>query len=243
MPYDLPRATIGRRNVQRSPSKLDWRRWKIYHEPRNNKMKFESVIVGPLETNCYLVYCPESLECAVVDPGAEPSKIFRLIAQNNLRPAILLNTHGHIDHIGANKDIKEKYDIPLFIHRLDEPMLRRALQSELSFFLGAKDSPSPDHYLEEGETIKIGKSSLQIIHTPGHSPGSVSFLGDGFLLSGDTLFFGGVGRTDLPGGSWPELENSIRSKILSMPDQTTVLPGHGPFTTVGQEKNSNPFIR
>lgn len=205
-------------------------------------MKFESVIVGPLETNCYLVYCPESLECAVVDPGAEAAKIFRLIADRSLHPVVLLNTHGHIDHIGANMDIKERFNIPLYIHPSDELMLKSALQSELSFFLEAKDSPSPDRYLEDGGEIKIGKSSLKVIHTPGHSPGSVSFLGDGFLLSGDTLFFGGVGRTDLPGGSWPELENSIRNKILAMPDETAVLPGHGPFTSVGQEKRFNPFI-
>lgn len=205
-------------------------------------MKFESVIVGPLETNCYLVYCPESLECAVVDPGAEAAKIFRLIADCGLHPVVLLNTHGHIDHIGANKDIKERFNIPLYIHPSDESMLKSALQSELSFFLEAKDSPSPDRYLEDGDEIKIGRSSLKVIHTPGHSPGSVSFLGDGFLLSGDTLFFGGVGRTDLPGGSWPELENSIRNKILAMPDETAVLPGHGPLTSVGQEKRFNPFI-
>lgn len=206
-------------------------------------MKFESVIVGPLETNCYLLYCPETLECAVVDPGAEAPKIFRLVASNALHPVTLLNTHGHIDHIGANRDIKEKFDIPLCIHRDDEPMLKNVLQSELSFFLGAHVSPAPDQYLEDGETIKIGKSSLRVIHTPGHSPGSVSFLGDGFLLSGDTLFFGGVGRTDLPGGSWPELVNSIKTKILTMPDEMPVLPGHGPFTSVGQEKRSNPFIQ
>ncbi len=206
-------------------------------------MKFESVIVGPLETNCYLIHCPVTSECAVVDPGAEASKILRLITSNELRPVILLNTHGHIDHIGANKEIKEKFDIPLCIHRHDEPMLKGVQQSELSFILGAQDSPAPDKYLEDGGTIKIGQSSLKVIHTPGHSPGSVIFLGDGFLLSGDTLFFGGVGRTDLPGGSWPELVDSIKTKILTMPDEMPVLPGHGPFTSVGQEKRSNPFIQ
>jgi glyoxylase-like metal-dependent hydrolase (beta-lactamase superfamily II) len=209
----------------------------------NEKMKFESVIVGPLETNCYLIHCPVTSECAVVDPGAEASKILRLIASNELRPVILLNTHGHIDHIGANKEIKEKFDIPFCIHRHDEPMLKGVQQSELSFILGAQDSPAPDKYLEDGGTIKIGQSSLKVIHTPGHSPGSVIFLGDGFLLSGDTLFFGGVGRTDLPGGSWPELVDSIKTKILTMPDEMSVLPGHGPFTSVGQEKRSNPFIQ
>lgn len=206
-------------------------------------MEFDSVIVGALETNCYLVYCTESLECAIVDPGAEAQKIFHLITKKSLNPVVLLNTHGHIDHIGANKDIKGKFNIPLCIHALDKSMLENVQQLELSFFLGAKESPSPDKYLEDGDMVKLGKSSLQVIHTPGHSPGSVSFLGDGFILSGDTLFYGGVGRADLPGGSWDELERSIKNKILTLPDETIVLPGHGPTTSVGQERNLNPFIK
>ena len=205
-------------------------------------MNYEILIVGPLETNCYLVYSQDSLECAVVDPGAEAERIVQLIAQKNLKPTLILNTHGHVDHIGANKEIKEKFNIPLYIHSADGPMLENVQQSEMAIFLGAMDSPSPDHFLNDGDKIKIGKSFLQVIHTPGHSPGSVSFLSDGFLLSGDTLFFGGVGRTDLPGGSWKEMVNSIKNKILTMPDEMKVLPGHGPFTTVGQEKRANPFI-
>ena len=206
-------------------------------------MEFDSVIVGALETNCYLVYCTESLECAIVDPGAEAQKIFHLITKKSLNPVVLLNTHGHIDHIGANRDIKERFNIPLCIHAFDKSMLENVQQLELNFFLGAKESPSPDKYLEDGDMVKLGKSSLQVIHTPGHSPGSVSFLGDGFILSGDTLFYGGVGRADLPGGSWDELERSIKNKILTLPDETIVLPGHGPTTSVGQERNLNPFIK
>jgi hydroxyacylglutathione hydrolase len=206
-------------------------------------MKYESVIVGALETNCYIVYCQETLECAIIDPGAEPEKIFRLITHKGLKPTILINTHGHVDHIGANRDIKDKFDIPLYLHEADSPMLESVLQSELSFFLGAKESPPPDKFLEEGDEIKIGNISLLVIHTPGHSPGSVSLLGDGILFSGDTLFFGGVGRTDLPGGSWSEMESSIREKIFTLPADTVVLPGHGPTTTVDQEKKFNPFIQ
>lgn len=206
-------------------------------------MKYESVIVGALETNCYLVYCQDTLECAVIDPGAEPEKVFRLIGHKDLKPTILINTHGHIDHIGANRDIKDKFDIPLYIHAADGPMLEDVLQSELSFFLGAKESPPPDKFLEEGDEIKIGNISLSVVHTPGHSPGSVSLMGNGILFSGDTLFFGGVGRTDLPGGSWEELEESVREKIFTLPADTVVLPGHGPTTTVEQETKFNPFIR
>ena len=205
-------------------------------------MNYEMLAVGPLETNCFVVYCQDSLECAVVDPGAEADRIFQLIAQKSLKPALILNTHGHMDHIGANKDIKEKFNIPLYIHSADSPMLDNVQQSEMAICLGAVESPSPDHLLNDGDKIKIGESFLRVIHTPGHSPGSVSFLGDGFLLSGDTLFFGGVGRTDLPGGSWKDIESSIKNKILTMPDEMIVLPGHGPITTVGQEKRANPFI-
>lgn len=205
-------------------------------------MKYELVIVGALETNCYLVYCEDSLECAIVDPGAEAEKIFPVVTELGLKPVILLNTHGHIDHIGANKDVKEKFNIPLCIHSEDGPMLEKFQLYELSFFIGAKESPPADRFLEDGERIVLGKSSLQVIHTPGHSPGSVSLLGDGFLLSGDTLFSGGVGRTDLPGGSWKDLETSIKDKILVLPENMLVLPGHGPLTYVGQEQTSNPFL-
>jgi glyoxylase-like metal-dependent hydrolase (beta-lactamase superfamily II) len=206
------------------------------------KMKYETLVVGSLETNCYLVYCPETLECAVIDPGGEPDEIIRLISGLGLKPVAILNTHAHVDHVGANKDIKDKFNIPLYIHSADLSILEKAQDSELALFLEAKDSPTPDDFIKEGDEIKIGKSSLKVLHTPGHSPGSVSFLGDGFLLSGDTLFFGGVGRTDFPGGSWQQLESSIKEKILVMPDETIVLPGHGPSTTVGEEKRSNPFI-
>ncbi len=206
-------------------------------------MKFSVVIVGPLETNCYLVYCPETRECIVIDPGADPEKIFAEIGAKKLRPVIMLNTHGHVDHIGANKEIKDKYNIPLLIHAADQVLLKESHRVELAFFLGAKESPPVDAFLEEGQEIKAGNFSLRVLHTPGHSLGSVVFLGDGVLFSGDTLFNGGVGRTDLPGGNWEYLENSIKTKILTLPDDILVLPGHGPQTTVGKEKDDNPFIQ
>ena len=206
-------------------------------------MNYELVIVGALETNCYLIHCAETMECAIVDPGAEAEKIFRSIIKKKFKPVILINTHGHVDHVGANKDIKDKYDIPLCIHPEDKHLLEVVNQSELCYFLGAKESPPPDQLLEEGQNIKIGQTNLKVIHTPGHTPGSISLLGDGFLFSGDTLFFGGVGRTDLPGGSWTQLEDTIKAKILSLDGDIIVLPGHGPSTSVRQEKESNPFVR
>jgi len=205
-------------------------------------MKYKEVVVGALETNCYLVYCEETLQCAVVDPGAEPERIFLEIAEAELKPVVIINTHGHVDHIGANRDMKDHFGVPLYIHAADSPMLGKIQQLELSLFLGAKDSPPADHLMSDGEEIKIWNSVLRVLHTPGHSPGSVSLLGDGFLLSGDTLFFEGVGRTDLPGGSQKQLEQSLREKVMTLPDETVILPGHGPLTSVGQERVNNPFI-
>jgi glyoxylase-like metal-dependent hydrolase (beta-lactamase superfamily II) len=205
-------------------------------------MKYELVVVGALDTNCYLVYCEETRACAIVDPGAEPGKIFAAVAALELKPALILNTHGHLDHIGANRDMKEKYAVPLYLHAADAGMLEATEHIELSLLLGARDSPPPDRLLVDGDKITVGRTSLRVIHTPGHTPGSVGFLGDRVFFSGDTLFCGGVGRTDLPGGSWKDLEKSIREKILVLPGETVVLPGHGPWTTVEQETLSNPFF-
>jgi glyoxylase-like metal-dependent hydrolase (beta-lactamase superfamily II) len=206
-------------------------------------MKIETVVVGALGTNCYLAYCERSRGCAVVDPGAEPALIFQAISRLNLEPAVLLNTHGHVDHVGANQDVKDSFGIPLHIHRADLPLLRNSMLSDIAVLLGAKASPEPDAYLEDGQEISFGEETLRVLTTPGHSPGSVSFQGGDFLLSGDTLFCGGVGRTDLPGGDWTELIASIRNRILTLPGQTRVYPGHGPDSTVDQERDSNPFLR
>ena len=205
-------------------------------------MNYETVVVGALETNCYLVFCDETRECAVIDPGAEPEKIFSALTSLDLKPVVMLNTHGHVDHIGANADIKEKYGIPLGLHSADLLIFEAGPRMELGLILSARPSPAPDRFLEAGDAIEVGRKKLRVIHTPGHSPGSVSFLSDGILFSGDTLFSGGVGRTDLPGGSQRVLESSIREKIFTLPDDTVVLPGHGPKTTVIEERESNPFL-
>ncbi len=205
-------------------------------------MRYKLVIVGGLETNCYLVFCPGTRACVVIDPGADPEKIIPVIAEEELHPILLINTHGHLDHIGANRDIKEKFNVPLLIHALDKDLLGRMQNLELSLFLGATDSPPADRLIQDGDEIAVGKGTLRVLHTPGHTPGSVGLLGDGFLLSGDTLFFEGVGRTDLPGGNARHLERSIREKIMTLPDDIVVLPGHGPLTTIGQERQNNAFL-
>lgn len=205
-------------------------------------MKYELVVVGALETNCYLVYCEETRACAVIDPGADHEKIIAAVAGLELKPVILLNTHGHVDHVGANSDIIEKYAIPLALHKADTGLLQASDYMELSLLLGARSSPPPDRLLADGDEIAFGRTALRVIHTPGHTPGSVSFVHGGILFSGDTLFSGGVGRTDLPGGSWADLERSLRERVLTLPEETIVLPGHGPWTTIGQERVANPFL-
>ena len=205
-------------------------------------MKYELVIVGALETNCYLVYCEETRACAVIDPGADPEKIISAIADLELKPVIVINTHGHVDHIGGNSDIVQKYRVPLAMHAADTGMLQVSDYIELSLLLGARNSPPPDRLLAEGDEIAVGRLTLRVMHIPGHTAGSVGFVAAGVLFSGDTLFCGGVGRTDLPGGSWKDLEQSIRERILTLPEETIVLPGHGPWTTVEQERDSNPFL-
>jgi len=205
-------------------------------------MERELVIVGALETNCYLAYCAETRECAIIDPGAEPEKIIAAVAALEVRPVLILNTHAHVDHTAANADMKKKFGARLAIHSADQALLAAAAPLELALLLEAKPSPVPDRLLREGDELVVGRNILKVIHLPGHTPGSVGFLADGVLFSGDTLFFGGVGRTDLPGGNWKDLEASIRGKIMTLPDPTVILPGHGPWTTVGQEKETNPFL-
>lgn len=205
-------------------------------------MKFELVVVGALETNCYLVYCEETRDCAVIDPGADPEKIIAAVADLELKPVVVLNTHGHVDHIGANSEIVDHYGAPLAMHAADTGMLQVSDYIELSLLLGARNSPPPDRLLADGDEVFFGRTSLRVLHTPGHTPGSIGFLHGGYLFSGDTLFCGGVGRTDLPGGSWKDLERSIRERILTLPGETVVLPGHGPWTTVAQERESNPSL-
>jgi len=205
-------------------------------------MKYEIVIVGALETNCYLVYDEETRDCAVIDPGADPEKIIATIADLELKPVVVLNTHGHVDHVGANAGIVEKYAVPLAMHAADTDLLQVSDFIELSLLLGARNSPPPDRLLADGDEIAFGRTSLRVIHIPGHTPGSIGFVHGGVLFSGDTLFCGGVGRTDLPGGSWKDLERSIRERILTLPEETVVLPGHGPWTTVEQERASNPVL-
>lgn len=206
-------------------------------------MIFENFIVGALEVNCYLIGCQQSKEIAVIDPGGEAQRIISTIEEKCYKPLYIINTHGHIDHIAANKDIKERYHIPLMIHSKDSFLLSSSQDPMLEIMLHAKQSPPADRLLEEGDKIDIGSISLEIVHTPGHSPGSICIKFDRALLTGDTLFAGGIGRTDLHGGSYNALIHSIKEKVLAFDRSWKIFPGHGPSSTIGQEIDYNPFLK
>jgi len=206
-------------------------------------LDIKSYVLGELATNCYLVVCRVSKEAIVIDPGGDPRPVLDEIQREGLKLRYIVNTHGHMDHIEGNKDLQAATGAPILIHREDAGMLTSPAQN-LSLFVGSDFvSPPPGRLLDEGDVIAWGRESLQVLHTPGHTPGSICLVGGGTVFSGDTLFAGSVGRTDLPGGSMTKLLLSLREKLLDLPPETRVLPGHGPETTIGRERERNPFLR
>ena len=200
--------------------------------------------VGPLSTNCYLVGCPETQQGVVIDPGGHPDRILAAIKESGLTILYVLNTHCHFDHIGANAKLVGATGAPLALHRLEIPILES--HGGASWFGVPVDaSPQPSVELEGGQKLQIGSLAMQVLHTPGHTPGGVTFYlpEAAAAFDGDLLFNSGVGRTDLPGGDWETLLRSIRDVLFALPDETTIYPGHGPQTTVGEEKRSNPYVR
>ena len=204
-------------------------------------MILKKLVVGPFASNCYLVGSESSKEGMIIDPGDEAEVILSNVKDLELEIRSIVLTHGHIDHIGALKEVKEATGAEVAIHT-DEA---DSLQSQpLSTLLGISypTPPPPDRSLKDGDSIDIGDLHFGILHTPGHSPGGICLLGEGVVFSGDTLFNFGIGRTDLPGGSHSQLMNSIHTKLMVLPDNTTVYPGHGPDTTIGTERRGNPFL-
>ncbi|MDM8551166.1 MBL fold metallo-hydrolase [Desulfobacterales bacterium HSG2] len=207
-------------------------------------MIIKTLAVGPIVANCYILGCEDTKEAAVVDPGDDAPRILMALAESALKVKYILNTHGHFDHVGANKKMKDATAAPILIHPLDAPMLSHLSASASAWGLSADDSPPPDRMVEEGDTISFGKNiTLKVIHTPGHTPGGISFHGDNKVFVGDTLFDGSIGRTDFPGGNFETLISSIKNKLFMLGDDVQVFTGHGPVTTIGKEKRSNPFVR
>jgi hydroxyacylglutathione hydrolase len=207
----------------------------------------EAFTVGLLMANCYVVGCEKSERAVIIDPGfgsKESKRIFERVSERGLEIECVVNTHGHIDHTCGNGLVKEKMSVPLLIHKGDATMLTDS-RINLSEGVGMTNwaSPPADRLLEEGDVIDVGELSFKVIHTPGHSRGSISILGEDVVFTGDTLFAGSIGRTDFPGSSTEMIIHSIRNKLMKLPDDMKVYPGHGPSSTIGQEKRSNPFVR
>jgi len=206
-------------------------------------MKIIKLEVGQLGANCYIVYCEKSLQGAVIDPGGDAKDIIALLHRENIKVNYIINTHGHADHIAANDEVKAETGAKVCIHGADAPMLPSA-QGNLSSFVGNDLSCEPaDCLLKDGDILVVGEIEMQIIHTPGHTLGGICIKANHVLFSGDTLFEQSIGRTDFPNGSYSQLLHSIQDKLLLLADDTTVLPGHGAATTIGDERNSNPFIQ
>ncbi len=205
-------------------------------------MNIESIPVSPFATNCYIVSCPETKEAAIIDAGDEAEKILSFVDENNLNLKYLINTHAHLDHVTAVFDIQKERSIPFLLHPNEEVVLQGLNQSQQMFGLGASDIPTIDQFIDKNSEIKLGKLTFKIIETPGHTPGGICLLMDNYLIAGDTLFAGSIGRTDLPGGDTNTLLNSIQNQLMCLDDAVIVYPGHGPSTSIGIERQSNPFI-
>ncbi len=207
-------------------------------------MLFKILIVGQLAVNCYIIGDKSSKEAIIVDPGAEADKILSVIDKEQLRVKYVIATHGHFDHCGAVSTIKKRLNCEFLIHSADLPFIQRAHKSAARWKINIDKVPYPDRFIDEQDTISIGTHTIAILHTPGHSPGSISLYlkSKGFLLSGDTLFKQSIGRTDFTDGSLEDITSSIRNKLYILPDETIVYCGHGESTTIGFEKQNNSFI-
>ena len=212
-------------------------------------MIIRQLALGPIQTNCFILGCEETRQAVVIDPGDHIDRVLTTLAADRLTVVHIINTHGHFDHAGANRRLKEVSDADILIHRADAPMLNQLSASASAWGLRADDSPAADRQLEDGDTVSFGSHTLKVLHTPGHTPGGISlyieYPADGTLKKavfvGDTLFAGSIGRTDFPGGNYDTLIQSIQTRLFALDDDVAVYPGHMGTTTIGVEKRQNPF--
>lgn len=205
-------------------------------------MRIWSRPLGPFATNCYIVADPDGPAAWVIDPGTPDPWVSETLSQVGLTVEAIVLTHGHVDHIGGVEQVKGETGAPVWIHPADQPMLGDPRKNGGAFFGMLVRAPEPDRLLAEGDRLRLGSLEFQVLHTPGHTPGGISFYTPGHVIAGDTLFAGSIGRSDLPGGNFEQLITSIRTKLLVLPPETMVYPGHGPTTSIGDEREYNPFV-
>ncbi|MDR4504426.1 MAG: MBL fold metallo-hydrolase [Candidatus Scalindua sp.] len=205
-------------------------------------MIIKTVVVGPLEVNCYIIGCEESMEAAIIDPGGDADEIIKTIQSEGLKPEFIINTHAHFDHVGAVRAIQEHFKIDFLLHKDDLFLIENLDQQVMQFGFDRVAKPDVNKFIKNGDNISLGKMTIKAIHTPGHTPGGVCYYVDNNVFVGDTLFAGSIGRTDFPGSSYEQLIQSIKENLFPLGDSVVVYTGHGPSTSIGNEKTHNPFL-
>jgi glyoxylase-like metal-dependent hydrolase (beta-lactamase superfamily II) len=206
-------------------------------------VRIEVFPMGPFQVNSYLLTCKKTHEVVVVDPGDEAEVLVRLLRERDATPTAILSTHGHLDHVSGNRVVQDAFDCPILMHKADLPLLEAFDSQAAAFGLDLPTPPAPGGTLVPGQPFSFGECSLEVLHTPGHSPGSVTLVSGQDAISGDVLFSGSIGRTDLPGGDIRTLLRSIDEVLVPLGDEMRIHPGHGPATDIGRERRSNPFLQ
>jgi glyoxylase-like metal-dependent hydrolase (beta-lactamase superfamily II) len=209
----------------------------------SSRLKVEPLVVGPLFSNCYIVWDEDKKEGAVIDPGGDADDILKVIEELGIKIKFILATHGHFDHVGGVAKLKNELGVEFLAHKGDFFFIEERKKSASRWGIDIDQPPKPDRFIEDGDKIKIGNFELETIYTPGHSPGGISFLHNNIVFAGDTLFQNSIGRTDFRQGSFEDIERSIKTRLYTLPDDTLVYTGHGPVTTIGDEKKYNAFVR
>ncbi|MCK4902568.1 MAG: MBL fold metallo-hydrolase [Thermoplasmatales archaeon] len=209
----------------------------------SSKPQVEPLIVGPLMSNCYIVWDEKTKQGVIIDPGDDPQDIMSRVKDLGITIKYILATHGHFDHVGGAASLRQNLNAEFLAHEKDFFFIEDGKNAANRWNVDIDQPPRPDRFIKDGDKIKFGDFELEVLHTPGHSPGGVSFLYDRMLFGGDTLFQGSIGRTDFRQGSFEDLSNSIKKRLYTLPDDTIVYTGHGPVTTIGDEKRYNAFVR
>jgi hydroxyacylglutathione hydrolase len=204
-------------------------------------VKIDWRTVGAFQENSYLVIDPETKRAVLIDPGAEPEEIIAMVRASGATLEAIWLTHAHVDHIGAIAGVKRAWDVPIYLHPADQPLYDRGAMQAAVYGLPFEQPPAPQHELADGDVLTVGSLSFDVLHVPGHAPGHVAFVRQGVMLGGDLLFAGSIGRTDLPFADAEQMTESLE-RVAGLPENTVVYPGHGPATSIGQERATNPFL-